>query len=154
MKIEKLEQLLFTAETWAEQMHDGQLYNGKDYIDYHIVPVVKTVEYLTKDNDALSRTDKYFVKIIAYLHDILEDTEVVLEDIHRTFGKRIAEAVLVLTKVDNEPYESTIARVLCDDLAIWVKKADNMVNLRESLKTNNKRLIRKYLDSLEQLNDV
>ena len=153
MKQEKLAELIMVAELWAIDLHRGQKYNNKDYFSHHICEVVNTVAYLTHTS-GLSRTDRALLKVVAYLHDSIEDTSVTVEEIRQRFGTRVAQSVLCLTRLENEDYDTAIARALRDDLAVWVKKADNLVNLRESIKTGNKRLIHKYLSSLATLNDV
>ncbi len=61
---------------------------------------------------------------VGILHDIVEDTEVSLEQIHAEFGIEIAEAVRAMTHVDNEPWDDYILRVSCNELAMYVKLAD------------------------------
>lgn len=151
MKLEKLEHLLVTAETWAEQLHFGQTYAyGEPYFNAHIKEVAKAALDFTR-SERFTRTDRYLVQIIAYLHDIVEDTPVTITEIEKTFGKMIAECVLNLTKVEGATWESQWARATRHPLSHLVKKADMIVNLRTSLSNNNKRLIDKYTTGLRYL---
>jgi (p)ppGpp synthase/HD superfamily hydrolase len=153
MKQEKLQKLLHSAELWAIQLHDGQQYNGVDYVTGHVQPVVDTVKYITQDSH-LTRTEMTLVQVVAWLHDTVEDTQCTIEDIRKQFGRQVAESVLALTKIEGESYDSAIARACRYELSSWVKKADNLVNLRESLRSGQARRIKKYLGSLQQLTEV
>lgn len=151
MKLEKLERLLTTAETWATQLHAGQTYAyDEPYFDAHIVPVVDTVKELTR-GVTFTKTERYLAQVVAYLHDIVEDTEVTITEVERTFGTTVAQAVLNLTKLDGESTESQWSRAKRHPLSVVVKKADMLVNLKTSVGTNKPRLIAKYLDGLTYL---
>ena len=70
------------------------------------------------------KVDGEDLKVIALLHDVLEDTAVKYETLENLFGKRIADAVDALTRKDGEAYEAFIDRVCRNDLARLVKLAD------------------------------
>jgi (p)ppGpp synthase/HD superfamily hydrolase len=63
-------------------------------------------------------------QIVAWLHDVVEDTEVTLAEIEAEFGPVIAKAVDAISKTKNEPLVDYIARVATDPLAVIVKHAD------------------------------
>lgn len=67
-------------------------------------------------------------KIVALLHDILEDCTVTDDMIRARFGNEIADSVLYLTRVDGEPYMTYIKRLACDPVAREVKIADLIDN--------------------------
>lgn len=71
-------------------------------------------------------------KVIALLHDTLEDTETTYDEINAEFGVEVADAVLCLTHHENEPYETYIDRVKTNADAIAVKVADISDNLSDS----------------------
>lgn len=69
-------------------------------------------------------------KIIAILHDTIEDTDVTPDRlISDDFPPYIIEAIQSLTKNKNEPYEEFIQRVALNPLATKVKIADIQDNL-------------------------
>jgi len=69
-------------------------------------------------------------KPIAWLHDVLEDTELTDEDLREQgIPDAVIEAVQALTKVDGESYEQYLDRVVANPAAARVKKADIAHNL-------------------------
>ena len=69
-------------------------------------------------------------KTVAYLHDLLEDTEYTREQLKRDFPSEIAAAVLAMTREDKtEPYLDYIRRLAPNSLARKVKLADLDDNL-------------------------
>ncbi len=78
--------------------------------------------------------------IAALLHDTVEDTEMLLEDIEALFGKKVATIIDGLTKIDKIKGTDTTAQVetlkkiiltLSDDVrVILVKLADRLHNMR------------------------
>ncbi len=68
-------------------------------------------------------------KIVALLHDTLEDTELPPELIRETFGDRVLEAVTTLTHKNGESYFSYIERIKRDPLARDVKREDLKHNM-------------------------
>jgi (p)ppGpp synthase/HD superfamily hydrolase len=64
-------------------------------------------------------------RIVAVLHDSLEDTSVTLADLLAAgYGDEICEAVDCLTRRDKEKYEDMITRVAANPLSRRVKLAD------------------------------
>lgn len=63
-------------------------------------------------------------KIVALLHDVVEDTNKTIEDIKRLFGEDIAFHVSCLTKVENESVEDYLKQIKKSPVAIEVKLAD------------------------------
>ena len=65
-------------------------------------------------------------KVVAFLHDIVEDTPTTVEDIEHMFGIRVAEAVDLLTRKKEDTYFDYIHKIATsgDKLAIEVKLAD------------------------------
>ena len=123
------------AQTLAAFAHDGQIdKGGKPYIN-HPTAVAEKV-------------DGEDLKVIALLHDVLEDTAVRYDTLENLFGKRIADAVDALTRKDDETYEAFIERVCEDDLARIVKLADlehNMdISRIQNPGENDMRRIEKY----------
>ena len=63
-------------------------------------------------------------KIAAYLHDVLEDTDIPAEVIKDLFGESILQAVTALTRRDDEDYFAFIRRAKENSIAAKVKMAD------------------------------
>lgn len=76
--------------------------------------------------------------ICALLHDVVEDTEVTLEDINKEFGGKIAMIVDGLTKFDEieaqskqaENFKKVLSTLLKDVRVVLIKMADRLHNMR------------------------
>lgn len=125
--------------------HKGQKdRGGEDYIK-HVVEVANNVSGLQATT-------------VAYLHDILEDTDITEQDLrYMGFEEDIIEAVVCITKTEGEDYESYIKRVKSNKFARIVKIQDLLHNMRlDRLNIILKKDIernRKYLRALEILID-
>lgn len=76
-------------------------------------------------------TDEY-TTCVALLHDVVEDTNVTLEELAKTFPREVVEAVGIMTHKEGEPYLEYVARVRTNPLAKVVKLADLRHNSDES----------------------
>lgn len=63
-------------------------------------------------------------RMVAVLHDVVEDTPVTSYRIHSTFGSLVGNAVDALTKDGREQYDDYLARVAANPIATKVKMAD------------------------------
>lgn len=91
--------------------------------------------------------------VVALLHDLVEDTEVDLNQIRLIFGQYITEAVDALTNRENEPYTAYIDRLSRNPLAVEVKKADlldNMDPARQDFE-GSQELFAKHLEAYQKL---
>ena len=68
-------------------------------------------------------------KVVGYLHDTVEDTEVTVGEIREIFGDRIADAVALMTHADGVPYMDYVKEIGKDPLARKVKLADLTSNM-------------------------
>lgn len=93
---------------------------GKPYV-LHLSSVGLLVRKSLKN---ISEEDSDKILSVAYLHDILEDTFIIKEDLIENFGEEIANAVDCITKRKNENYENYINRVKQNNLARIVKICD------------------------------
>ncbi len=140
-----LELLVVEAYRYAVSCHFGQLDKaGKDYMG-HVSRV------------ASNFTDPT-LRIIAYLHDTLKDTDADPEYISRVFGEKVFCAVLSLTQGADEDYFDYIIRLSQNQRAAKVKIADLKDNMNLSrlpiIKNSDVARLRKYktaLDFLEQM---
>ena len=131
------------AEETARKAHAGQMDKaGKPYIG-HIERVAARVE-----------SDE--AKCVAWLHDVLEDTEELPEaEMRRIFGDAITDGVLSVTRNEGESYEEFVRRAGANRLGRAVKIADlidnsNLSRLTEVTMTDVLRQ-RKYNDALMYL---
>jgi hypothetical protein len=77
-----------------------------------------------------SKLTRTMDKTVAYLHDLLEDTDYGADQLRRDFPARIAEAVLAMTRADKtEDYMAYIRRLAPNPLARRVKLADLKDNI-------------------------
>ena len=103
-------QRLFSAFTFADNAHAGQLRkDGSPYIT-HPLAVAEIVAELELDTDSI---------IAALLHDTIEDTGVTHEEIAKLFGATVADLVEGVTKLTRVQYTS--------------KEEEQMENLRKML---------------------
>ena len=96
-------------------------------------------------------------KAVAYLHDVIEDTELTLEDLNEYgFSKEVIEAVDIITKKRGEDYQSYLNSVKNNKLARAVKLADLRHNsdLTRLTKVTEKDIKRKekYQKAIDFLN--
>lgn len=76
--------------------------------------------------EAVSGND---LKIIAYLHDVLEDTTVTEDSLRNLFGDELINIVILMTRSSEEPYMDYIRRIKSDPSATAVKIADLRHNM-------------------------
>ena len=127
----------------AKQHHEGQTDKaGKPYIE-HPLRVMNQVESEEE-------------KIVAVLHDIVEDTDISLDDLRSEgFSEEVVSAVECLTKQDGENYDSYIERISFNPLAVKIKLADlednrDLTRLPEVTDKDLER-VEKYDKALEKL---
>lgn len=140
------------AEAIARWAHAGQMdKNGYDYIDHP-----KAVFYRVYADDQWD----YDGQIVAWLHDVVEDTEVTLLDLSAFFPPYIELAVRAITfrapGLEDETRDDYYARVRANPIALRVKLHDiahntspkRMDKLDEATRD---RLKKKYAHALEVL---
>ena len=102
-------------------------------------------------------TDEY-TTCVALLHDVVEDTNVTLEELARIFPKEVVDAIALMTHADDTPYLEYVAKIRENPIARAVKLADlihNSDKTRLEDQTSNaaalKRWEEKYSKALEIL---
>lgn len=103
----------------AYDAHHGQLdCNGVPYIfhPYHL---------------AEQMSDEITV-CVALLHDVVEDTDITIEQLESEFPKEVTEAVKLLTHDDNTDYFEYVRAIKSNPVAKAVKMADLMHNSNQS----------------------
>lgn len=96
----------------AKKAHLGQIDKaGEDYIKHP----EKVASFVNSDEE----------KAVAYLHDVIEDTELTLEDLREYgFSEEVLKAVDVITKKKGQDYQTYLYSVKENKLARVVKLAD------------------------------
>ena len=148
---ENLENLYEKAVMIAQEAHKGQMdKGGNPYIEHplHVASQVETLE----------------LKMIAVLHDTLEDSSLTAADlVEAGLPEEVVEAIVVLTHEDGneEAYLDYIRRVAGNKLAARVKKEDlkhnmNMSRIQSPTEKDRKRCAKykKALRLLEELTAV
>lgn len=133
------------AVKFATLAHGDQLYGDKPYT-YHLQGVAKLVLARNETEDNLNT-----LLIIAWLHDVLEDTEVDVIDLIQNFGHTVAVSVQALTRYPRLSYEEYIRDCKSDSLAREVKICDTMFNLQQSFKNRRGKGMKKYPAQLAYL---
>jgi len=104
----------------------------------------------------MCQVDSQEEKIIAVLHDVVEDTEWNFKDLAREgFSEQIIKALDCLTKREQEPYEKFVERSARNPLARRVKLADleDNMDLRRTdrLKPKEVERFNKYVKAWQRL---
>ena len=138
-----MESMVQKALELATRLHAGQTDKaGKPYIQHPIAVAAK-----------VNRPEE---KIVALLHDVVEDTETSLEDIRREFGDVIADAVDCVTKREHETYMEFVARAKGNAIARAVKMADLEHNMDLSrlghITEKDRERLKKYEEAYRFLN--
>ncbi len=117
--------VLEDAIALAAHWHRGQNY-----------PSVQREPFILHPLRVMLQVNSDVARIIAVLHDVLEDTDCTEDDLRRAgYSERVIEALDHLTRRDGEAYAAYIERIDEDALARQVKLADLADNL-----ANNRRL--------------
>ena len=141
---QQLTSLLRLAEMTAIDAHTGQVdIGGHSYIE-HPKRVANSVDCLEQ-------------KIVAWLHDVLEDTELTEDDLRKLgFTESIIHSIKLLTKNKSVDYEEYLWILKRDRNARAVKLADLAHNMDTSrlgreLKEKDKERLEKYKQAIEFL---
>jgi GTP pyrophosphokinase len=136
---DKEKQILETAADWANTAHrDQQRASGEPYYS-HVLAVAEILRGLNLDYETLSA---------AILHDVIEDTEITLDDIRSEFGPVIAHLVDGVTKMERigefqqleqegnrghaqaESLRKLLLAMADDVRVVLIKLADRLHNMR------------------------
>lgn len=137
--------LTMKATRYANDAHGSQKYGAFPY-SYHLQGVASLV---AARKNGCPMLPTYVA--VAWLHDVLEDTDETYENLVIVFGFEIANAVLKLTKRRGVSYETYLQSILQCPIAREVKICDTMFNLTESFKSGNIKGLAKYPRQLDIL---
>lgn len=108
--------LILKAHQLASQAHQGQVDQGGHPYILHLEAVANLVTTVEE-------------KVVAILHDIVEDTKVTLEELHKDFDETIITAVDAMTKREaTEKFIDYLKRAKANPIARNVKIADMIHN--------------------------
>ena len=88
-------------------------------------------DYFSHPEAVAAMLDTPQEKVVGYLHDTVEDTEVTIEEIREIFGDEIADAVALMTHADGVPYMDYVKEIGKNPLARKVKLADLTHNMED-----------------------
>jgi len=104
------------AKAYAKHHHDGQVDKaGVDYFSGHVSTVSQKVANAGYSSEYV---------VVAFLHDVVEDTSATIEEIALEFGEEVAGAVDAMSKRKGESYEMYLHRVTENSMASVVKFYD------------------------------
>lgn len=86
-------------------------------------------DYFTHPEAVAAMCDTPEAKVVGYLHDTVEDTEVTNEEIRDIFGDEIADAVALMTHAEGVPYMDYVKELGKNPLTRKVKLADLTHNM-------------------------
>jgi (p)ppGpp synthase/HD superfamily hydrolase len=113
-----------TAREFARQRHGDQRYSGEPY-DVHLAEVAAVLDRFGVEDPDLA--------VAAWLHDVVEYTDTMLEEVERRFGSRVRDLVGAVTV---EPCDTRAARFAATypklrrvPGAVTLKLADRIANV-------------------------
>ena len=107
----------------AYKAHIGQ-------VDYNNVPYIFHPYHLAEQmDDEISCT-------VALLHDVVEDTDLTIEDLEQEFPKSVTEVVKLLTHEKDVDYFDYVRRIKTNPIATKVKLEDLKHNSDETRNTS------------------
>ncbi len=128
--------MLLEAKKFAYEAHDGDTYADFPYTKHlnDVFNILVTFGIL-----------KERILVLAWLHDTIEDTQVVYEDIHNKFGEKVANLTYLVTdkrgKNRKERHKNTYPELAKDHFARIVKIADRIANLTMTLHDSQEKFV-------------
>ncbi|MEX2645867.1 MAG: bifunctional (p)ppGpp synthetase/guanosine-3',5'-bis(diphosphate) 3'-pyrophosphohydrolase [Gaiellaceae bacterium] len=144
-------ELIARAFAFAERAHEGQTRrSGQEFI-HHPFAAAKICAELRLDDETIAA---------ALLHDVVEDTELALDEVRSEFGDEIARLVDGVTKLtrvqfqtreqaEAENYRKMIVAMAEDVRVILIKLADRLHNLRTIEYLGRQKQVQKAKEALE-----
>jgi (p)ppGpp synthase/HD superfamily hydrolase len=132
--------MLDTVRSFAVTAHGAQMYGDRPYA-YHLDAVASLLASYGEE-----------AQVVGYLHDVVEDTATTGADVEALFGKHIAACVLLLTDEPGvnrkERKAKTYAKLALvqgrEELALVVKAADRLANVRACIADRKRKLWELY----------
>ena len=118
-KLSKLPSLVDKAKFLAYKYHSYQLYQ----IDKKDKPYIEHLRYVA---ERLTDED---CKLVGWLHDIVEDTDIDINLLRATFPQKVIDGILAMTHKPDEEYFDYIGRISKSSIASQVKIQDLKCNM-------------------------
>ena len=129
-----LEELEGAAARAATDAHKGQTRWDKS-IPYITHPCAVANEFKDVEGE-----EGVFLRTVAWLHDVVEDTDLTLDNLEELgFSRDVTEAVCLVTKIKDDDYIDYILRISRNRVACLVKLADIRHNLSSLKKRGSMR---------------
>jgi GTP pyrophosphokinase len=144
-------ELIAHAFEFATRAHDGQERRSGEAFIHHPFGAAKICAELRLDDETIAA---------ALLHDVVEDTDVGIDEVRAEFGDEIAnlvEGVTKLTRIqfqsrehaDAENYRKMIVAMAHDVRVILIKLADRLHNMRTLEYLGRQKQVQKARETLE-----
>ncbi len=144
-------ELLERAFLFASEAHEGQQRRSGEPFIAHPVGVARVLADLHLDDSTLAA---------ALLHDVVEDTDLTIEEVRAEFGEeitRLVEGVTKLTRIhfqsreqaQAENYRKMIVAMAQDPGVILIKLADRLHNMRTIEYLGKQKQLQKARETLE-----
>ncbi len=131
------------AAILANHLHEGQKRNdGRDYINHPLEVCRYLINLGIKDDVLLAAT---------LLHDAIEEKHIIFEKLKEIMGKKVANLVLLATKLDNETNEQYYNKYSTDVKAVILKAADRTSNVSDMIKVFSVKRLEKYVSETEEI---
>lgn len=136
------EEKVKVAKLVSRTAHRGQM--DKSGKPYYLHPET-VASFVTDPED----------QVCAYLHDVLEDTDVTYEELLEVFGEETMKVLTLLTHRDEDDYFTYIDKIKTNERAVRVKLADLKHNMDLSRMPNptekDYKRLEKYKRAVEEL---
>jgi guanosine-3',5'-bis(diphosphate) 3'-pyrophosphohydrolase len=144
-------ELLARAFAFAARAHEGQQRRSGEEFIHHPFGAAKICAELRLDDETIAA---------ALMHDVVEDTDVKIEDVRDEFGDEIAQLVEGVTKLtgirfqsrehaEAENYRKMIVAMAQDVRVILIKLADRLHNMRTVEYWGRQKQVQKARETLE-----
>ena len=146
------ESLIQKAYIFAKEAHGNQKRHSGDLYFSHPVAVAEILTEIKLDQEAI---------ITALLHDVVEDTDITIDEIEKEFGEEVAklvDGVTKLGKIESTPTNEGVAEnfrkltlAMSEDIRVLlVKLADRLHNMRTLFyMPSQEKKVKKAKESLE-----
>ena len=144
-------ELLARAFRFAAKAHEGQQRRSGEEFIHHPYSVARICAELQLDDETIAA---------ALLHDVVEDTDVTLDEVNAEFGEEVGQLVDGVTKLtrvhfqsreqaEAENYRKMILAMAQDPGVILIKLADRLHNLRTIEYLGKQKQVQKAREALE-----
>src|ERR671911_410756 len=144
-------ELIARAFRFAAAAHEGQQRRSGEEFIHHPYSVARICAELQLDDETIAA---------ALLHDVVEDTNVTLDEVNAEFGEEVGQLVDGVTKLTRvhfqsreqaqaENYRKMIVAMAEDPRVILIKLADRLHNLRTIEYLGKQKQIQKAKEALE-----